>query len=127
MSFIAAGGGYALKLIYLPDWSHMQAIDVKPGLFGTASLAATVENGAMQTVNAANDNSKLLDAVAQIASSAVSGAKSTAAKTTPAASTKLKGVVAPIGPLHPGLYQFVYDETGTLTGIREMTPFPVRS
>lgn len=122
MSFIATGGGYSMKLVYLPDYSDQQAINVSPGLFGAASLAATLENGALMNLNATDDASKILAAAAQVATAQVSKTASTAVK---AATTKTMGITAPQPLLAPGLYQFVYDSTGSLTGLRLMSAFPL--
>jgi hypothetical protein len=124
MSFIASGGGYSMKLVYLPDYSNQQAINVSPGLFGAASLAATLENGAFMNLNASDDASKLLASAAQIAGSAITKSASAATKgaVTP---TKTMGITAPQQLLAPGLYQFVYDSTGSLTGLRLLSAFPL--
>lgn len=134
LSYSAIGAQYVLKLVYLPDYSHQQAISVQPGLFGASSIAATFLNGSMLSMNGSTDNTKLLDAVAQIASSAVSSGKSStpggkAASTASTATKKygLSPVVVPASPLlAPGLYQFVYTDAGVLTGLKLMTGFPIQ-
>jgi hypothetical protein len=128
MSYIATGDGWTMKLVYLPDYSDQQAINVSPGLFGAASLAATLENGALMNLNASDDASKILAAVAQVATAAVGKSAAVATKAAvPAAvtATKKVGVAAPQPLLAPGLYQFVYDSTGSLTGLRLMSAFPL--
>ena len=125
MSFIASGGGYSMKLVYLPDYSNQQAINVSPGLFGAASLAATLENGALMNLNASDDASKILAAAAQVASASMSKSAAVATKAAVAPATKTMGITAPQPLLAPGLYQFVYDSTGSLTGLRLLSAFPL--
>jgi hypothetical protein len=46
-SFSAAMASYAVKLVYLPDYSHPMALQVKSGWFGTTTLAPTLTDGWM--------------------------------------------------------------------------------
>lgn len=124
---------YVLKLVYLPDYSHMTAVTMSTGLFGTASLQLALQNGMLTSVSANGDNTKLADvltSVLQAATGASTGGASTAA--TKAASASKALTTAPgAAPspatdaiLAPGLYAFEYsDSSGRPTGICALSYF----
>jgi len=112
LSFSASSNVYEVKLIYLPDYRHPMAVTLNTGLFGTAGLQLTIQDGWMLTsVSANTDNSKLADVVTA-ALQAVGGASSGGA--TKAASASLSGAKSAAGlaggrVLAPGLYSIDFD------------------
>ena len=93
-SFSAAMAQYAVKLVYLPDYSQPMALKVRSGLLGTVSAAPTLQDGWMLTsVNGSSASGvpETLQALASIASGVATGGSSaaggTAAKTAKSAVT----------------------------------------
>lgn len=66
-SFSATMAQYAVKIVYLPDFSHPYALQMSAGLFGTASFAPSLTDGWMLTsLNGSSDNSSMLSAIASM-------------------------------------------------------------
>lgn len=121
-SFLAQTGDYVLKLVYLPDMTRPMAITAKVGLFGTAKLSPTFQDGWMLTGFTSEADSKMAEIVGNLAGiiNAVRG---------PAPE---KADEAPGGPggsnpadevLKPGFYEFVYNPQGRLIGLKEVAFF----
>jgi hypothetical protein len=87
-SFTASMAQYAVKLVYLPDYSHPMALQMRSGLFGTVSMAPTLQDGWMLTsMNGSNDSGGVaaLQAIASLVGGAIGagatgGAKAAAPK-----------------------------------------------
>jgi len=129
LSFSASNGQYVAKLIYLPDLSQPMAISESSGLFGTATMGASLQDGWMLTSLQGSSDAKVADTISALASlvSAVSGAGA------PAAAAKTAAAKAPGGPATPsvpgltaGLYAFNY-ASGTLVGLCSLTLFETRT
>jgi hypothetical protein len=73
---------YSMKLVYLPDFDQPMAIQVQAGLFGTASLTPSLQDGWMLSSLSGNVDSGGANAMQTLQSvlSAVGGGPSTAAK-----------------------------------------------
>ena len=143
LSFSAIVGNYQLKLIYLPDYSKPMSIQLKTGLFGTASYNPTLQDGWMLTSlngSATSDGANALQAFATV----VTAVKSTVAshgtgnatpmtaapgKTTTVREEKTDTTTTELhwgAALRPGLYEFSYDVRGTLIGLCRVSSFPSR-
>ena len=75
-SFTAAMASYAVKLIYLPDYSHPMALREDSGLFGNVAMTPALQDGWMLTsLSSSNDSGgpAALAAVASLVGSAVGG------------------------------------------------------
>jgi hypothetical protein len=73
-SFSATMAQYAIKIVYLPDFSHPFALQMNAGLFGTASFAPSLQDGWMLTsLNGSSDNSSMLSAIASMVGGGGSG------------------------------------------------------
>jgi hypothetical protein len=109
--FLASSPTYMAKLIYLPNYSQPMAVTMDTGLFGTASMQLTLQDGWMLTnVSANGDNSKLADVVTA-ALGAVGGAVTGGASNAVSAATKKTGGSPKVTidrALRPGLYAFDY-------------------
>src|SRR5437660_4980480 len=68
LSFYGSTTRYIIKLIYLPDMSKQMALNVSPGLFGTASLQPTLQDGWMLTSLQANVDTKTAETISSGAS-----------------------------------------------------------
>jgi hypothetical protein len=81
-SFSAAMAQYAVKLVYLPDYSQPMALRMRSGLLGTVSAAPTLQDGWMLTSmngSVASGVPETLQALASIASGVASGGTSSGA------------------------------------------------
>jgi hypothetical protein len=120
-----------LKLVYLPDQTKPMAMSVRTGLFGTASMKPALQDGWMLTSLDASADSKTaetLTAIASLMSSVSTGGASAAAKggkSTVTATSNEAQTIEDISRqiLKPGLYKFVYNTNGELTGLRPVTYF----
>jgi hypothetical protein len=132
-SFQAGTPQYMMKLIYLPDRAHPMAMTAHSGLFGTAAMKPTLQDGWMLTAldsSADNKVAEVLTAVGSIigAASGAGGAKASGGKP-PSAEASFgadgKPLPKPSLPiLRPGLYRFDYDTgTGVLKGLVPVTLF----
>lgn len=66
-SFSATMAQYAVKIVYLPDFSHPYALQMSAGFFGTGSFAPSLQDGWMLTsLNGSSDNSSMLSAIASM-------------------------------------------------------------
>jgi hypothetical protein len=115
-SFQKETAQYAIKLIYLPDFCHPMAIQESAGLWGSAQMKPTLQDGWMLTSLDASTDSKTAETITSIASlvSAIKGAK-TSDSGTKALSETSSNI------LNPGLYEFAQN-AGSL-GIRRVTTF----
>jgi len=131
-SFLASTPQYMLKLVYLPDKTKPMAMSVRTGLFGTASMKPGLQDGWMLTSLDASADSKAaetLTAIASLVSSATTGGAGGAPKSAMTTGKRGEHLAPPVPPdfskqiLKPGLYKFVYDANGELTGLRAVTYF----
>jgi len=105
---------YAVRLIYLPDYSHPMSITENPGLFGTAEMQPALQDGWMLTSLDAKGDSKVsetIGAMAQLVASVYGGAAAGGAKAGTTATkhvTTIKGsgilTETAFPSLPPGLY-----------------------
>jgi hypothetical protein len=110
------------KLIYLPDYNRPMAISESPGLFGTVTMGASLQDGWMLTSLQGSGDSKTAETLTAAASlvSALAGGGAGAAK---AAVPKPGGGPAGAPPpsptklLPPGLYSLVYNGSGILKDV----------
>ena len=75
-SFQASSDTYVAKLIYLPDKTEPMAVSESPGLFGTVSMGASLQDGWMLTSLQGSGDEKVaetLTAVASLVSAAYGG------------------------------------------------------
>jgi hypothetical protein len=138
-SFSGATTQYVIKIVYLPDLSQPMAMTGKTGLFGTSEFKPTLADGWMLTSLDATSDSKVSDTLTALGSivGGVTGASSKAAKGAATggaggapgvAAAKTLGDLKDLYTadrhiLRPGLYRFVYDKDGKLTGIEPVTLF----
>jgi hypothetical protein len=137
-SFGGSTPQYIIRLVYLPDMSKPMAMSEHTGLFGTAEMKPSLQDGWMLTSLDATADSKTAETLTAIAS-LVSAAASPLTGATQAAATAAKGMAKPGGNpkgqgnnqpqdlrnffdvngsiLRPGLYKFTYDADGNLTGL----------
>ena len=124
-SFSAATKQHFVKLVYLPDFSQAYAVTSSTGLWGSAQLNIQLQDGWMLTTLGANADSKTSEMLSAIASMA--GAGTGAAGGKPATGKKAQEATREerVTPevLHPGLYRFVYDESGRLKSLDAVTYF----
>jgi hypothetical protein len=125
-SYQAVSDQYVAKLIYLPDMSQPMAVTESPGLFGTVSMGASLQDGWMLTSLQGSGDTKTAETIGAIAS-LVSSLQGGAAK--PAAAAKAPGALTPeeVNVLQPqllsaGLYDFMYRD-GTLAGMCRLASF----
>ena len=125
-SFQASSDTYVAKLIYLPNKSEPMAISESPGLFGTVTMGASLQDGWMLTSLQGSSDQKVaetLTAVASLVSAAYGGGASKAATGSPPAPGGLPGDKGtPLPPaqselLSAGLYDF------RPTGLCRLTSF----
>jgi hypothetical protein len=127
-SYMAADSHTVAKLIYLPDYSHPMAITEFPGLFGSASVNVSLQDGWMLTALQGSGDSKTAETLTALASLAsaiggtVTGGAAKAAVKAPSGAGGQRPAVSP-AVLPPGLYSFVYSPAGLLTGVCLVTPF----
>jgi hypothetical protein len=113
--YLMVTAGEAPKVVYLPDWSHQQAISATPGLLGSATLQATLgDGGALTGLNGGSDNTEALKNATTLAEAAVKG--------TPATVTRKVGALAP-STLRPGIYRFQYGADGAMIGLELVKGF----
>lgn len=67
-SYQAASAQYVAKLIYLPDYNHPMAVSESSGLFGTASMAAALQDGWQLTSLQGNSDAKVAETLTALAS-----------------------------------------------------------
>jgi hypothetical protein len=129
-AFMASTSRYVVKLIYLPDLQHPMAVTESPGLVGTVTMGASLQDGWMLTSLQGSGDSKVSETISAMASlvSAVYGGG--AGKAAAAAAPKPGGApsettTSPISQemLAPGLYSFEYNTDGTLIGLCAVTLF----
>jgi hypothetical protein len=107
---------YKMQVVYLPDYSHPQAVTMNTGFFGTSSMSLTLQDGWMLTNVSANGDDSQIWAVLQAAVQAVTGKTSSAtqaaasgAVTPPGSPAPVQGQVPPAQQiLKPGFYGFDY-------------------
>lgn len=113
-SFDARTTDYVVKLIYLPDREHPMSITASTGLFGTAKLSPTFQDGWMLTGFESEADNKVAEVLEHLGSVITSlrapggGGDNTGAGAAPGAPTDI---------LKPGLYEFRYDASGHLLGL----------
>jgi hypothetical protein len=140
LSFSATTSQYAIKLIYLPDYSHQQAIATSSGWFGKANLQVQLLDGTLVSLNGNTDNTENGE-VAKAALSALVTAATGGQAAAPAAAAKVAGGRAKqsqptgagnpatqpppaVNPILPsGLYKFEYNKDGVLQGLGRVTDF----
>jgi hypothetical protein len=134
LSFGAATPEYIIKLIYLPDYQHPMAIQQHSGLTGSSTLSPTLQDGWMLTsLNGSADTkvAETLTGLASVISSAGSLAGPLLAARSVSGTPEAKGFPADLSHyylsgtaiLRPGLYSFVYNKKGVLTGLEPVTLF----
>ena len=125
-SFQASSDTYVAKLIYLPDKTEPMAVSASPGIFGTVSIGASLQDGWMLTSLQGSSDAKVaetLTAVASLVSAAYGGGAPKAATESKPAPGSLHGSQGtPAQPaeselLSAGLYDF------RSTGICRLTSF----
>ena len=128
-SYQAVSDQYVAKLIYLPDMSHAMAISESPGLFGTVTMGATLQDGWLLTSLQGNSNQQVAETISAIASLAgafVGGGAPKAGAAAAARPGALPGppTAVPSAPqlLSAGLYEFRY-VNGVLTGLCRLVAF----
>ena len=135
---------YGIKLIYLPDLSHPMAITESTGLFGTATMKPTLQDGWMLTELDAETDSKTAETLAAVGSLLGGGSSGSDASGSSGAASAAKLammhafmnegmapesakqlVQSPTGPpvLKPGLYELHYNQKGMLDGISAVACF----
>jgi uncharacterized protein YceK len=130
VSFSAATPQYMIKLIYLPDLQHPMAMTESAGI-GTADMKPNLQDGWMLTSLDAPIDSKAsenITAVGSLLSSVASGFVKALVvnhggqppSIPPSLETYYTGKNS---ILRPGLYRFVYDKKGVLTGLAPVTIF----
>jgi len=121
-----------IKLIYLPDLAHPMAMTASSGLFGTAAMKPTLQDGWMLTAldsSADNKVAEVLTAVGSIigAATGAGGSKASGGTKSTSADASFKGTEKAVSPprpiLRPGLYRFDYADTGVLNGLIPVTLF----
>jgi hypothetical protein len=140
---LAVTKSYVMKLIYLPDYSHQQAISTSSGLFGKATLNLQLTDGALTSLQAnmdSTENGEVFKSALTAAVTAASGgaagmpaaAKDAATKAEEArqeTSTTSPPILPPplLPPadsfLHPGLYKLSFDDFGKFIGLQKITGF----
>jgi hypothetical protein len=128
-SYQAFSDQYVAKLIYLPDMSQPMAISENPGLFGTVSMGATLQDGWLLTSLQGSSNQQVAETISAIASlaGAFVGGGAPKAGAGAAKSAAAPGAVPPPSPPQPpllsaGLYEFRYVH-GVLTGLCRLVAF----
>jgi hypothetical protein len=117
-SFMAADTQTVAKIIYLPDYSRPMAVSEFPGLFGTSTMSASLQDGWMLTTLQGSGDSKTAETLTALGSlvSAVGGVVSGggAAKSAVKAPGGPGGqaITNPLQLLPPGLYSPVYNPAG---------------
>jgi hypothetical protein len=100
-SFSASTADYSVKLVYLPDYSQPMALTMRAGLFGSVSMAPTLQDGWMLTgMTGSGDNTAAATLLASVlggGSSTASGTAAGAAKTA-AKAAALGATVAQVSP-----------------------------
>lgn len=129
-AFMASTSRYVVKLIYLPDLQHPMAVTESPGLVGTVTMGASLQDGWMLTSLQGSGDSKVSETISAMASlvSAVYGGgagKAAAAAAPKPGGAPLEAATSPISQeiLAPGLYSFKYDANGTLSNLCAVTLF----
>lgn len=134
LSYSATNGAYVAKLIYLPDLSQPMAISESPGLLGTASMGASLQDGWMLTSLQGSSDAKVADTLSAMASlvsaaagggasAAAKGAKKAAPPSAPGGGQAPPPTPPPTPLLSAGLYAFQYPSNGKLLGLCRMTAF----
>jgi hypothetical protein len=142
-SFLAVTKSYVIKLVYLPDYSHQQAIRASSGLFGKATLNLALTDGALTSLQANMDSTEngevFKSALTALVTAATGGAAGVPAVATSATTrdqqlveTAQPRTAQPLPPLHdsllhPGLYRLVYDHSGEFSGLTKVTGFCART
>lgn len=124
--FQVTAGGYTLKLVLLPDYSHPMTITESPGLFGTASMSVTLVDGWMLTSLSGSGDSKVSETLTAIASliPAIAGVGGGGGGAKPPGGLGGTPARAPAPSLNPGLYELRHDEaTGQIIGFCAVTLF----
>lgn len=129
-SYQAVSEQYVAKLIYLPDMSQPMAISESPGLFGTVTMGATLQDGWLLTSLQGNSDQQVAQTISAIASLAGAFVGGGAPKAAAAAKPPAPGAIpeqpspAPPAPqlLSAGLYEFRY-VNGALTGLCRLVAF----
>jgi hypothetical protein len=124
-SYQAVSDEYVAKLIYLPDMSQPMAVTESPGLFGTVSMGASLQDGWMLTSLQGSGDTKTAETIGAIAS-LVSSLQGGAAKP-PAAAKPPGGLPEEVQVPQPqllsaGLYDFTY-RSGTIGGMCRLASF----
>lgn len=132
ISFSFGNSIYLLKIVYLPDMRHPMAVSASGGMFGSASLQPTLQDGWMLTGMNGQVDPKVSETLTSLASlipaiagipSAGGGGGGGGEPPPGGQSGAVRSHVVDEDVLPPGLYEFHYDQDGNLVGLCKMTAF----